>query len=83
MRAPRFKSAMRSMLYSLGEGLIWMGVPFGLDAAVVAEISTYARRRATPTTQLDNVRAHPDPLSMTPLSRAERAEWTILVERLR
>jgi hypothetical protein len=82
MKGPRFKSAMRSILYSLGEGLIWMGVPFGLDAAVVAEISNCSRRRATPTTRLGNVREHPDQLSMTPLSRAERAEWTTLVERL-
>lgn len=83
MKGARFKSAVRSMLHSLGEGVIWMGVPFGLDAAVVAEISTYSRRRASPATRPSNVRDHPDQLSVTPLSRAERAEWATLVERLR
>ena len=84
MKGSRFKSAMRSMLYYLGEGLIWAGVPFGLDAAVTAEImSTCAKRRAKPATLLDNVREHPDQLSMTRLSRAEHAEWAALVERLR
>lgn len=78
MKRLRFKSAMRSMLYFLGEGLMWMGVPFGMDAAVAAEIS-----KARTTTRLCNAWEHPDELFMTPLSRSERAEWAALVERLR
>jgi hypothetical protein len=83
MKGPRFKSAMRSILDYVGEGLMWMGVPFGMSAEVAAEISTCARRRAKSTTRLDNVREHPDQLSTTPLAIAESAEWADLVERLR
>lgn len=95
MKSSRFTSAMRCMLRYLGEGLMWMGVPFGMDAAVAAEITARARRRAMHTpghttgrargrgSGLGNVREHPDQLSMRPLSSAERAEWAALVERLR
>lgn len=50
MKSSRFTSAMRCMLRYLGEGLMWMGVPFGMDAAVAAEITARARRRAMHTT---------------------------------
>lgn len=99
MKSSRFTSAMRCMLRYLGEGLMWMGVPFGMDAAVAAEITVRARRRAIHTTGRaagraprraagrtpgpGNAREHPDQLSMRPLSSAERAEWAALVERLR
>jgi hypothetical protein len=82
-RRRRFKSAIRAILSCLSEGLIWVGISFGVDATVGAEISTHAKRRARPITALDNVREHPDQLSVTPLSTAERAEWAALVERLR
>ena len=86
MKGPGFKSAMRFILDYVGEGLMWMGLgmgpPFEMSATVAAE-TTRARRRARSTTRLGNVWEHPDQLSMTPLSRAERAEWAALVERLR
>jgi len=83
MKGARFKSAMRAVLRHLGEALMWVGVTFGMDGSVAAEISTRARRRAGQAAMLDNAGEHADQLSMTPLSRAERAEWATLVERLR
>lgn len=78
MIGPRFKSALRTMLYCLGEGLMWMGVPFGMDAGVAAEVT-----RTRSAGRHCNSCEHSDQLSMKPLSRAERAEWAALVERLR
>ena len=83
MKGPRWKSAMRSILNYFGRGLIWMGVPFRMDAAVADEMSSHARHPARSASWLDNVSEHPDQLTMTPLSSAERAEWAALVERLR
>jgi hypothetical protein len=83
MKGPRFKSAMRSILDYIGEGMLAMGVPFVMTDAIAAELSARARRRAESKTRPDNESEQPDQLSITSLSRAERAEWAALVERLR
>ena len=62
-----FKSAMRSTLDFIGGALRWMGL-----MAICPPLGMSA-----------NVAADSDQLSMTPLSRAERAEWAALVERVR
>jgi hypothetical protein len=83
MQGSRLRSALRSTLHFLGAGLMWLGVSFGLDSFVAAEAIDFASGTARPAIQLGNVPDHPDQLLMTPLSRAERAEWAALVERLR
>ena len=80
-KGSRLWSALRAVLHFLGEGLIWIGASFSLDAAVAAEASDFVRRAGSPA-QLGDVREHPDQLAMIPLSMAERAEWAALVERL-
>lgn len=69
MKGPQFKSAMRSILDYLGEGLMWMG-PMWMGSMWMGP-------------PFDDVEEHPDESSMTPQSRAERAEWAALVDRLR
>lgn len=83
MRGPRLKSAVRAILDYCGEGLLWMGIIFGMSAEVAAEINSYAKRRAPSAAELGDMREHPDQRSMVSLSRAERVEWAELVERLR
>jgi hypothetical protein len=74
---------MRAILDYCGEGLLWMGVLFGMSAEVAAEINSYARRRTPSDAELGDIREHPDQRSMVSLSIAERVVWAELVERLR
>lgn len=64
---PRWKSAMRSVVEFIDGALKWMGLMALCPPLGMSVV----------------VAADPDQLSMTPLSRAERAEWAALVERLR
>jgi hypothetical protein len=64
---PRLKSALRSVLGFIDGALKWMGL-----MAICPPLGMSAI-----------VATDSDQLSMTPLSRAERAEWAALVERLR
>jgi hypothetical protein len=94
MKGARFKSAMRSALDFLREGLMWVGVSFGLvmDAEFFADMGNYAARGAVPVARPDNAGPdnagpdnageHPGHLPVTPLSGAESDEWAALVERL-
>jgi hypothetical protein len=68
------------VLSRIGQGLMWVGVSFGMDATVAAQTTARARHAAT---QEDHGPEHPDQVPMTPLSRSERAEWAALVEYLR
>lgn len=64
---PRFESAVRSMMSFVGGAMMWVGL----------------MTMCPPLGMRVGVTADPGRLSMTPLSRAERAEWAALVERLR
>jgi hypothetical protein len=66
---PRFKSAVRSVLDNIGEGLLWMGLTWG---GMYPPFRTNAPRAADP-----------DRFPTPPLSKEEQAEWAALVERLR
>jgi len=93
MKGARFRSAMRSVLSYLAEGLMWTGAPFGLSAAVMMEISIHMRRRRAEMVaeRLREQESPGEPVRyrkmgikpVTPLSRKECAEWAALVERLR
>ena len=76
MSCPRLKWVMCALLNSLGEGLMWVGVLFGMNSAVKAKVDVRARQRR-------NERELLAQESMTPLSRTELTEWAALAERMR
>ncbi|MFD4834667.1 hypothetical protein ACFWPV_33245 [Streptomyces uncialis] len=87
MRTTWFESAALSVLNLLGEGfmwmgLMWMGPPYGMTP-VPPGVTARTARTTGPVTGPGDGREHREQHSGTPLSRAERAEWAALQERLR
>lgn len=91
MRTAWFESAALSVLNFLGEGfmwmgLMWMGPPYGMTPVppgVAARPGRTPGAAAGPAAGPGDGREHRERPSGTPLSRAERAEWAALQERLR
>ncbi|MFI5944606.1 hypothetical protein ACIBCB_30790 [Streptomyces uncialis] len=91
MRTTWFESAALSVLNLLGEGfmwmgLMWMGPPYGMTPVppgVTARTARTTGGTPGPVTGPGDGREHREQPSGPPLSRAERAEWAALQERLR